>query len=350
MFRSTYRNPLGITETTRAIYDPLGNYIPFQAQGDPRPPAGSYSSASMSGLSSSQANAESYGVGCISDGMPTSCRKVMEHLERGRVKKLEVLGPAITPFITRLMMSLTETGGVPVYAPKAPNTPSGPSGPGWTSSLGAADMWFYYSLAPGTQRGFEQNPTQPQKPLTQDNPKTIPSRGSKNCQFTISFESGTFYDQNLGLPNGPGEITVNGKRFVGLGFTVSGTTRGGGGIGRIGAHVNPGNPKGQWTLDQFTSNYSKQNGEFVIIDGRSQQGGEAWRDIDLNGYHFATDWTNRFSRYDHPSLRAGIDDTYKNQSFLIKVYRGKETCQAEFHMVQRGNEIHWGSGAQGVWP
>lgn len=99
-----------------------------------------------------------------------------------------------------------------------------------------------------------------------------------------------------------------------------------------------------------TSNYSKQNGEFVVIDGKSQQGGEAWRDIDLNGYHFATDWTNRFARYDHPSLRAGIADTYKNQSFLIKVQRGKENCQAEFHMVQRGNEIHWGSGAQGVWP
>jgi hypothetical protein len=190
----------------------------------------------------------------------------------------------------------------------------------------------------------------PQKSLTQDDPKTISIRGSKNCKFTISFESGTFYENNPSLPNGPGEITVNKNRFVGLGFTVSGTTQGGGGIGRIGGQVNPANPKGQWTLDQYTSNYSKQNGEFALIDGRSQQGGESWRDIDLTGYHFATDWTNRFSRYDHPSRRAGIGGTFKNQSFLIKVHRGKETCQAEFHIVQRGNEIHWGSGAQGVWP
>jgi hypothetical protein len=205
-----------------------------------------------------------------------------------------------------------------------------------------------YAIAPGLQRGFEQNP--PQKTLTQDDPKTISSSGSKNCRFTVSFEAGTFYDGNPNLPNGPGEITVKGKQFVGLGFTVSGTTRGGGGIGRIGGQVNPANPNGEWTLDQYTSNYSKQNGEFVLIDGKSQQGGQAWRDIDLKGFHFATDWTNRFSRYDHPSLRAGIADTYKNQSFLIKVYRGKENCQAEFHMVQRGNEIHWGNGAQGVWP
>src|SRR5262245_3625400 len=59
---TTYRDPLGITETTKAVYDPLGNYTPFQAYGDPHPPAGSYSSASMSGLSSSQANNDSYAV------------------------------------------------------------------------------------------------------------------------------------------------------------------------------------------------------------------------------------------------------------------------------------------------
>lgn len=351
---NTYRNPLGITETTKAVYDPLGNYIPFRANGDPRPPAGSYSSASMSGLSSSQADAESYGVGCLSDGIPTACKKVMEDLERNRAQELHLLGPAITPFLTRLMMSLTVIRQeiIPSKPPNQPAGPSGASGPGWTISGVTGELWTYYILAPGLQHGFEQNPTrpQPQKTLTQDDPKTISSRGSKNCRFTISFESGTFYDQNPNLPNGPGEITVNGKQFVGLGFTVSGTTRGGGGIGRIGDQVNPANPNGQWTLDQYTSNYSKQNGEFVVIDGRSQQGGEAWRDIDLKGYHFATDWTNRFSRYDHPSIRAGIADSYKNQSFLIKVHRGKETCQAEFHMVQRGNEIHWGSGAQGVWP
>jgi YD repeat-containing protein len=73
----TQRDPLGVSETTKAVYDPLGNYIPFQASGDPRPPAGSFSSASMGGLSSSQANPFSCGVGCMLDGIPTNCNKVL---------------------------------------------------------------------------------------------------------------------------------------------------------------------------------------------------------------------------------------------------------------------------------
>ncbi len=102
-------------------------------------------------------------------------------------------------------------------------------------------------------------------------------------------------------------------------------------------------------MDQY-SNYAKQNGEVVKIDGRIQAGGEAWQDINLDGYHFATSWTNRFSRYDHPSLLANVADTYQNQSFLIKVYKGNEVCQAAFHIIQRGNTIHWGRGGEGIWP
>ena len=102
-------------------------------------------------------------------------------------------------------------------------------------------------------------------------------------------------------------------------------------------------------MEQYTTNYSKQNDKFVVIGGRIQQGGAAWMDIDLNGYHFATSWTNRFDRYDHPALLPNTT-TFKNQAFLIKVYKGKEVCQAEFHMIQRGNTIHWGRGGQGIWP
>ena len=32
----TQRNPLGITETSKATYDPLGNYIPFRQMSDPK--------------------------------------------------------------------------------------------------------------------------------------------------------------------------------------------------------------------------------------------------------------------------------------------------------------------------
>jgi YD repeat-containing protein len=190
----------------------------------------------------------------------------------------------------------------------------------------------------------------PESSLIQDDPETILSEGSPNCSFTISFKSGTFYDNETIYPNGPGEVVQNGITYFGLGFTVEGKTKGGGGIGHIGADVNTSNPKGKWTLDQYTSNYAKQNGDFVRIDGRLQRGGDAWRDITLKGVHFATDWTNRFARYDHPSLLANVADTYKNQAFMIKVFNATEACEAEFHIVQRGNTIHWGRGGQGIWP
>ena len=88
----------------------------------------------------------------------------------------------------------------------------------------------------------------------------------------------------------------------------------------------------------------------LVFEGRPQNGGNAWRDISLKGYYSATDWTNKFTRNDHPAVRANVPDTYKNQSFLFKVFKGREVCQASFHIVQRGNTIHWGRGAVGVWP
>jgi hypothetical protein len=205
-----------------------------------------------------------------------------------------------------------------------------------------------YEMAQAAMK--EMTKGQSQKVLTEDDPETISSEGSSNCKFTISFKSGTFYENNPDLPNGPGEIHRYGHTYFGLGFTVTGTTRGGGGIGRIGTEVNPSNPKGTWTLDQFTSNYAKQNGQFVRIAGRLQQGGPAWPDIDLTGYHSATDWTNRFTRYDHPSLLANIAHTYKNQAVGFKLSRGNQVCHAEFHIIQRGNALHWGRGGQGIWP
>ncbi|HJT67512.1 MAG TPA: fibronectin type III domain-containing protein [Pyrinomonadaceae bacterium] len=79
----TQRNPVGTSETSKAVYDPLGNYIPFQASGDPRPPAGSFTSASMSGLSASLANPQSYGGGCLVDRLPTDCNLAMRLLANG---------------------------------------------------------------------------------------------------------------------------------------------------------------------------------------------------------------------------------------------------------------------------
>src|SRR5882762_1747953 len=59
----TQRNPHGVTEISSAgpvVYDPLGNYIPFQFPADPRPPVGTYGSSSSTGPALHLANPDNY--------------------------------------------------------------------------------------------------------------------------------------------------------------------------------------------------------------------------------------------------------------------------------------------------
>jgi RHS repeat-associated protein len=188
-----------------------------------------------------------------------------------------------------------------------------------------------------------------QQTLVQDDPETIRGESNTNdCTLTVSFKLGTIYENNKNWPNGVSEVNKGGIAYLGLGFTWSGTVKGGNGVGQIGYYQNPENPNGQWKMEQWTSSYATSGGEILVIQGRRQSGGQAWMDIDLNGIHSAPKNSSKFSRYDHPSIRG--DDLYKNQSFFVKVSNGNKACYAAFHIVQRGNTIHWGRGAMGMWP
>src|SRR5437870_13521674 len=89
----TQRDPLGITETGKGIYDPLGNYLPFQQHDDPRPPTGSYNSSSMSGIAAGvSANPFGSDTGCLMDGLPTACSRGLRALNDGQGDKLTVYG------------------------------------------------------------------------------------------------------------------------------------------------------------------------------------------------------------------------------------------------------------------
>ena len=186
--------------------------------------------------------------------------------------------------------------------------------------------------------------------MVEDDPQTIPSEGnSTNCGISVSFESGTNYEGRPELPNGSSTILYQGQNLFGLGFTVKGWVTEGG-IGNIGENQNPENRAGTWTIDQWTSAWTTQNGHFAVVDGRVQNGGPPWRDIKLGVPHKASG--NSFSWYDHPSATGwGI---YRNQAFSVSVSRGNEVCHVEFHFVQRnlgpGYTLHWGKGATGVWP
>ena len=127
--------------------------------------------------------------------------------------------------------------------------------------------------------------------------------------------------------------TAQNNYLFGLGFTVSGSVTGGG-IGTIDDDTNPENPSGIWTIDQWTSSWNQRNGSFEVVDGRVQNGGPAWRDINKPIPYKASD--NNFAWYDHPSGE-GLDTT-RFQNFTVKVYQGDEYCQADFHftLINRG--------------
>jgi RHS repeat-associated protein len=186
--------------------------------------------------------------------------------------------------------------------------------------------------------------------LTEDDPPSIQSTGTGSCSITVSFQPGTFYGGQAEFPNGPGTIKWNGVPVFGLGFTVSGSVNGGGGIGHIGRDTNPDNPNGRWTMDQHTSNWATVNNHPMKVDDKPQMGGPAWRDISNKINFQAPKNSNNFAWYDHPGYPGNGWGVNRNQSFSVKVYKGNEYCQVEFHFVQRGSTIHWGAGATGVWP
>ena len=343
----TMRNPLGLSETTKAVYDPLGNYIPFQQFADPRPPAGSYNSGSLSSLSASQANPFSSAVGCLMDGLPTTCTRVAQAINSGQGKRLIIDARGMNPnvalatngwFLIDYKIDSGRQRVPPRLKPMNPNRPrfNGNKDPYNVGKDEGGVRWGVALIAWVT----------PQYPT---DPKTIKSQGnSSNCKFTVNFDDKTSYNGDPRFPNGPSSIYVTAPdgtthNLFGLGFTVSGSVTSGG-IGTIGSDSNPQNPSGTWTIDQWTSSWNQQNGHFVVIDGKVQNGGPAWRDINKNVPFKAGD--NNFSWYDHPSGEGW--GTNRFQNFTVKIYRGKEYCQADFHFIQinsgPGYELHWAEG------
>src|SRR5262249_45099384 len=107
-----------------------GNYIPFQQFADPRPPAGSYNSASLSSLAA--ANPFSYAVGCLMDGLPTNCSRVAQAINSGQAKKLVIDARGMNPNIALaslgiFMVEYPKSGGrsktPPRLKPMNPNRP-----------------------------------------------------------------------------------------------------------------------------------------------------------------------------------------------------------------------------------
>jgi len=163
---TTYRNPLGTTETNKAVYDPLGNYIPYQVWHDPRPAPGSYNSGSMAQLSASQANPESMAVGCIMDGVPTNCSRVIGAIGNGQADKVSIYGFALSAWMIQLQASFLEVKTTREVPDKRRLPPTGvyydddgnPYPAHGLPTKNVIEVSVAYVIAPGMQLDFEQNP------------------------------------------------------------------------------------------------------------------------------------------------------------------------------------------------
>ncbi len=173
-----------------------------------------------------------------------------------------------------------------------------------------------------------------------DPPMLQGENNGKKCGIEVTFKPGSTYPGTK-YPNGPSTISYNGPNF-GLGFSVNGWVDEGG-IGTIGVDsqtgkkvTNPMNPKGRWSLEQWTHSWIGENGK--KIDER-----KTFSDLPTDEVGIKA-WDNSFGFYDHPGGPPPSPGLARFENHLIKVYRGKTVCEVGFHFIQLGNTIHWGPG------
>lgn len=338
----TQRDPLGITETEKGIYDPLGNYIPFQQHDDPRPPAGSYNSSSMSGIAASvSANPFGSNTGCLMDGIPTDCARVLRAINNGQGDKVAVYGFSLSLELSEFTASYASvtTTGTRKHVP-----PFRSYYVGYRPPPKASNAAVQFVITPGFQLGFEPNPQDPKKqgPSIEDDKEQLTSPGT-NCGITVNFNRGGHYRNRPDLLTGPSIMPNPGnpkESSFGLGFMVSGWANTDGGVGHRdltdGTRATiPSNPGGSWTITQTTAAYISLNG---VVKQNDQQ---MWTDM-LPGSKYDV-IGNTFYWYDHPGSvhTTGVE---RREVFKVSVSNGTETCSLTFHFIQNGTTIDWGEG------
>ena len=123
----------------------------------------------MRGLSASQANPDSYAVGCVLDGIPTNCNRVMQALNRLPIRHLGIHGNVTTPWLMRLIGSITrvETRREVDSPRRVPPSTTYKDDQGneypahGLQPRNVIEVVVQHVVAPGMQLGFE--PVEPQK-------------------------------------------------------------------------------------------------------------------------------------------------------------------------------------------
>jgi hypothetical protein len=180
-----------------------------------------------------------------------------------------------------------------------------------------------------------------QEPVT-DNPATIDNKGQgQDCKVSVSFTGDSVNDMKNGENNYHGN--------PGLGFTVSISDLGSGGIARIGP--NQVDPNGRWVLEQLmnltywtvrTGFTAPETAHVPTFSDRIKPGSIIRHDNKSGGW------------IDHPgpnyknSAGQQLIAHHSKWNFLIKAYNGKKNCYVAFHaeMTFRNGlfRVRWGPG------
>lgn len=114
----THVDPLGLSEDSKAVYDALGNYVPWQHVPSGAPPnAYPPFSPNFGGLGSSFGSAQD--KSCVFNGLPISCSSLSHQIDIGNVSALLNLGGGRTREVPIVPF------GLGVYQVWVPN-PDGP--------------------------------------------------------------------------------------------------------------------------------------------------------------------------------------------------------------------------------
>jgi hypothetical protein len=106
--------------------------------------------------------------------------------------------------------------------------------------------------------------------------------------------------------------------------------------------INPSNPRGVWTVEQWASAYT-------VIGGRVElRGGPAAPDMDGETPYETNG--NQFRWYDHPGPYSGnpnagdapLGSSYEGVfDFAVKVTNGTNQCEVRFHIYMRLSNGNW---------
>jgi hypothetical protein len=353
-----HTSPAGTSEYNSTVFggyardefDPFGSDVTLSATAPPEnPPApGEISEGRFGGIMDSRYSDIFDTNGCVVDDMPESCAVAAAMVNFGTgqyrgllsttftmaslAQSLPLRFASTTQLTTTLNVSGTEgrttyeTVWNDEYHEWVPQTP--------TAYSGMAPMEVSLTLA--------STVLVPQSTVVTNNRAIIDNKGQgQDCDVSVSFTG----DAVNGMKNGENYY----HNDPGLGFTVTISGLGAGGIASIGE--NKVDSKGHWILQQLmnVTYWTLRKGD---NDPKTEHVGTFSDHVDPGSIIRSDNKSGGWIDHPGPNLKNGAGQTlvahHSKWNFLIKAYNGNKECFVGFHAEMTFRDglfsVHWGPG------